>query len=103
MAGLKGLGKGERPEQEENAERFISGVNDRINVHVNKPKRERIFKTYTFSLTEVVSEEIDDLLDMIPRKQRASRSDIVKAAIHSLKLMDKEQLNDLVIQVMNNK
>jgi len=99
MAGLKGLIKGDRPDQEEDAERFIVGATERLNVHNNKTTRERVYKTYTFSLTEAISQKIDNLLDLIPRKQRASRSDIVKVGVTYLSSLSEEELNKLVIEV----
>jgi len=55
-----------------------------------------IFKRYNFSLTEQISEDIDNLT-MIAK--RVSRSDIVKAGIEALKQLPQHKQVALVTQV----
>lgn len=87
---LKGLGKDERHVQEIKAEDFIKGASKRVaSLKVGK---ERTFERCMFSLTHEVSKEIDRL-SLVPRDFRATRSDVVKAAVAAFSsLPEAEQL-----------
>jgi len=97
MSGLgRGLKRDEGDRQRDaQAEDFIHGARQRVNL---KPPKRRVYKTYTFSLTEAVSADIDRL-SCAPSDFRSSRSDVVKAAIHRLLELPKDQLVDLLRQV----
>lgn len=84
MAGLKGLNKSERVALDVDVEQFIRGAQERVVDLTPKPMNpNRTFQRYTFSLTADVSEKIDQI-SLIPRQFRASRSDVIKAAIELL-------------------
>lgn len=63
-----------------------------------KPENKRVYKTITFSLTEEISREID-MLALVPRTFRASRSDVVKAGIAALKRMKEEEYLALLNEI----
>ena len=63
-----------------------------------KPEKKRVYKTITFSLTEEISREID-MLALVPRTFRASRSDVVKAGIAALKRMKEEEYLTLLNEI----
>lgn len=90
---LKGLGKDERHVHEVKAEDFIKGATKRVaSLKIGK---ERTYERCMFSLTSEVSKEIDRL-SLVPRDFRASRSDVVKAAIAAFAaLPEAEQLKQL--------
>lgn len=48
------------------------------------------FKRYNFSLTELVSQDIDEI-SLYPRDFKCSRSDVIKAAIASFKSLPKSE------------
>lgn len=48
------------------------------------------FKRYNFSLTDDVSRDIDSI-SLLPRDFKCSRSDVVKAAICSLKNLSEQE------------
>ena len=53
------------------------------------------FKRFNFSLTNLVSKDIDEI-SLLPRDFKCSRSDVLKAAIFSFKeLSEKEQVENL--------
>jgi len=91
---LKGLGKEERHVQEIKAEDFIKGASKRVaSLKIGK---ERTYERCMFSLTHEVSKEIDRL-SLVPRDFRASRSDVVKAAIAAFAaLPEAEQVKQLM-------
>ncbi len=111
MAGIKGLNKRDRKDatekarqtinpkvEEEKAQEFIKGVQKRIDTRSNE-KRKKLYERHTFSLTKEVSTSIDEISYM-PKDFRASRSDVVKAAIDLLKSQPKE---DIISQLMKVK
>ena len=93
MPGIKGLMKGDRPDHERRAEKFISGASPR-QTHNKAPS----FKRYTFSLTADVSAEIDRL-SLAPRDFRASRSDVVKAGVEALRQLPEVELVEILRSV----
>lgn len=97
MAGLgKGLNRENQTAVEAKADNFIKGASEKAdNLKQTKKIKGRSYKTYTFSLTEAVSTDIDNL-SFIPKDFRASRSDIVKAGIQTLKRLPEEQLIELL-------
>ena len=95
MAGLSGLKKKTESEvQEDLAHSFIAGAEKRIK---DLETRERKFIRYTFSLTEEISKEIDDLL-VESRVAKANRSIILKAALHQLQKLSPEELQRAVLE-----
>lgn len=91
---LKGLGKDERHGQDIKAEDFIKGATKRV--AALKVGKERTFERYTFSLTPEISHEIDRL-SLVPRDFRATRSDVLKAAIAAFAaLPESEQIKQLM-------
>lgn len=91
---LKGLGKDDRHIKEIKADDFIKGANKRV--AALKIGKERTFERCMFSLTNEVSREIDRL-SLVPRDFRASRSDVVKAAIAAFAaLPESEQVKQLI-------
>ena len=90
MAGIKGLKKGDRPEVEREAEEFNSGSKKR-NEKIGKPRREKVFERYNFSLNPDISKDIDDI-SYLPSDFRVNRSDVLKAAILLLKSQSKEEI-----------
>ena len=101
MAGIKGLGKGDRESAEARAEQainpkaqeaaaqdFISVSQKRIKSSVNN-ERTRVYERFMFSLTKSVSDDIDNISYM-PKGFRVNRSDVVKAAIELLKSQPEE-------------
>lgn len=58
------------------------------------------FKRFNFSLTEDVSKDID-LISLLPRDFRCSRSDVIKAAILSFKKLSPDQQIHLLKSVCN--
>jgi hypothetical protein len=79
---LKGLNKTEIAAQE-----FIKGAKDRVAAMTPKSAK---FERMTFSLTADISKEIDRL-SLVPREFRASRSDVVKAAIAVFAALPEDQ------------
>ena len=59
--------------------------------HQSKSK----FKRYNFSLTQAVSNDIDNI-SLIPRNFRCNRSDVIKAAITSFKKLSEKQKIELL-------
>ena len=103
MTDMAGLGKGLKREDqtviEAKAENFIKGASERADdLKQAKKTKGRSYKTYTFSLTEAVSMDIDKL-SFMPKDFRASRSDIVKAGIETLKRLPEDQLIELIKEI----
>lgn len=59
------------------------------------PARERVYKRITFSLSEDVDQEIDRL-SLVPRDFRASRSDVIRAAVALLAAQDEAEIARLM-------
>ena len=78
---LKGLKKADQESKQQDIDDFISGASKRVKT---LEKSQQKYRRLTFSLTEDVDKEIDDLL-LNCRVARANRSIIIKAAIHNLK------------------
>jgi hypothetical protein len=91
---LKGLTKSAQETKitEQKIEEFISGSSKRVK---NLEASQQLYRRFTFSLTDEVSQEIDDLL-VESRVAKANRSIILKAAIHQLKKLSKEELYQAV-------
>ncbi|HHQ4590646.1 TPA: hypothetical protein ACSP19_004114, partial [Aeromonas veronii] len=54
-------------------------------------KSNAVFKRCNFSLTQEVSDDIDEL-SMLPRTFKINRSEVVKAGIEALKMMPEAEL-----------
>lgn len=93
--GLKGLTKStkEVASKEEQIEVFISGSTKRTK---SLEMTQQAYRRFTFSLTEEVSKEIDDLL-VESQVAKANRSLILKAAIHQLQKLSPEDLHKVVL------
>ncbi|ENW84987.1 hypothetical protein F908_00188 [Acinetobacter sp. NIPH 284] len=93
---LKGLTKSaqETKTTEQKIEEFISGSSKRVK---NLEASQQVYRRFTFSLTEEVSKEIDDLL-VESRVAKANRSIILKAAIHQLQKLSPTELQDVVLE-----
>jgi len=87
---LKGLGKQDRSEKA--IQDFIAGAAERVSVLTPSNAK---FERCTFSLTAEISKEIDRL-SLVPRDFRASRSDVIKAAVAAFAaLPEAEQIAQL--------
>ena len=93
---LKGLTKSaqESKSTDQKIEDFINGSAKRIK---NLECSQQVYRRFTFSLTEEVSKEIDDLL-ISSRVAKANRSVILKAALHQLQKLSKEDLQQAVLK-----
>jgi len=94
---LKGLKKIDQGNKQQDIDQFINGASKRIKT-LEKPKQ--TYRRLTFSLTEDVDKEIDDLL-LNCRVARANRSIIIKAAIHNLKNLSESELQQFVLKELN--
>lgn len=94
---LKGLKKIDQDSKQQDIDDFISGASKRVKT---LEKSQQKYRRLTFSLTEDVDKEIDDLL-LSCRVARANRSIIVKAAIHNLKSLSDEDLQKFVLKELN--
>lgn len=94
---LKGLKKADQDSKQQDIDDFISGASKRVKT---LEKSQQKYRRLTFSLTEDVDKEIDDLL-LNCRVARANRSIIVKAAIHNLKNLSKDDLQKFVLNELN--
>ncbi len=92
---LKGLTKSaqESKSTDQKIEDFINGSTKRVK---NLEPSQQVYRRFTFSLTEEVSQEIDDLL-IDSRVAKANRSIILKAALHQLQKLSKEDLQEAVL------
>ena len=89
---LKGLKKADQESKQQDIDDFISGASKRVKT---LEKSQQKYRRLTFSLTEDVDKEIDDLL-LNCRVARANRSIIIKAAIHNLKNLSESELQHFV-------
>lgn len=96
---LKGLTKSaqESKSTEQKIEEFITGSSKRVK---SLEVSQQIYRRFTFSLTEQVSREIDDLL-VESRVAKANRSIILKAALHQLQKLSPEELQRAVLEEVN--
>lgn len=91
---LKGLKKSEQNSDQDLVEDFIKGASKRVKrIEPNQQK----YRRFTFSLTEDVNNEIDELV-INCRVAKANRSVILKAALHQLQLLTPEELQDAVLR-----
>jgi uncharacterized protein YaaW (UPF0174 family) len=95
---LRGLTKSSKNrEKDQEINDFITGANKRINKLKNN---EVTYRRLTFSLTENLDKDIDKLL-IDCRVAKANRSMIVRAALHELKKLSKEELQAVIIKQLN--
>ncbi len=92
---LKGLTKSaqESKSTDQKIEDCINGSTKRVK---SLESSQQVYRRFTFSLTEEVSKEIDDLL-IDSRVAKANRSVILKAALHQLQKLSKEDLQEAVL------
>ena len=93
---LKGLKKADQESKQQDIDDFISGASKRVKT---LEKSQQKYRRLTFSLTEDVDKEIDDLL-LNCRVARANRSIIIKAAIHNLKNLSESELQHFVFNII---
>lgn len=92
---LKGLKKSDQDSKQEYlVEDFIKGASKRVKKI--EPSQQK-YRRFTFSLTEDVNQEIDDLV-ISCRVAKANRSVILKAALHQLQLLSPEDLQKAVLE-----
>ena len=93
---LKGLTKSaqELKPTDKKIEDFINGSTKRVK---SLESSQQLYRRFTFSLTEEVNQEIDDLL-IDSRVAKANRSIILKAALHQLQKLSKEDLQQAVLK-----
>lgn len=91
---LKGLKKVDKDSKQQDIDNFISGASKRVK---SLEKSQQKFRRVTFSLTEDVDKDIDDLV-LNCRVARANRSIIIKAAIHTLKNLTDDELQRFVLK-----
>ena len=94
---LKGLKKADQESKQQDIDDFISGASKRVKT---LEKSQQKYRRLTFSLTEDVDKEIDDLL-LNCRVARANRSIIIKAALHNLKNLSESELQHFVLKELN--
>ena len=94
---LKGLKKADQESKQQDIDDFISGASKRVKT---LEKSQQKYRRLTFSLTEDVDKEIDDLL-LNCRVAPANRSIIIKAAIHNLKNLSESELQHFVLKELN--
>lgn len=92
---LKGLTKSaqESKSPDEKIEEFIKGSSQRVK---DLEASQQVYRRFTFSLTEEISKEIDDLL-VGSRVAKANRSIILKAALHQLQKLSADELQQAVL------
>lgn len=91
---LKGLKKADQESKQQDINDFINGASKRVKT---LEKSQQKYRRLTFSLTEEIDKEIDNLL-LNCRVARANRSIIVKAAIHNLKSLSEDNLQEIVLK-----
>lgn len=91
---LKGLKKADQESKQQDINDFINGASKRVKTLEKSQKK---YRRLTFSLTEEIDKEIDNLL-LNCRVARANRSIIVKAAIHNLKILSEDDLQEIVLK-----
>lgn len=93
---LKGLTKSaqESKSTDQKIEDFINGSTKRVK---SLEASQQVYRRYTFSLTEEISKEIDDLI-VESRVAKANRSIILKAALHQLQKLSPEELQQAVLK-----
>lgn len=96
---LKGLKKEDQtPKNEKAVNDFISGATK--GVQLLTPSNAK-FQRYTFSLTEDVSEQINNL-KVRCRVAKANRSIVLKAAISQLQKLSDEELQALILKELHS-
>ena len=96
---LKGLKKSEQYSQQDSIDDFIKGASKRVKKI--EPTQQK-YRRFTFSLTEDINREIDDLV-INCRVAKANRSVILKAALHQLQQLSPEELQQVVLQEIKQK
>ena len=92
---LKGLKREDQtPKNEKAVNDFISGATKKVQELTPSNAK---FQRYTFSLTEDVSEQINDL-KVKCRVAKANRSIILKAAVSQLNNLSDEELQNLIMK-----
>jgi hypothetical protein len=101
MAGVSGLGKKTTPVNDaalnsQAADAFIAGARaDGAQKKLEKTSSAKVFKRVMFSLDADIDRQIDQL-SLIPRDFRATRSDVIRAAIALLAGMPEQRIAQLI-------
>jgi len=102
-ASLGGLAPGGKSVQqhatEDQIKAFASGA--ATNYAVGAKPSVAVFKRTTFSLTDEMNAEIDQLV-LAPRTFKVCRSDVVRAGVRALQRMDADQVIALLAEVSGN-
>ncbi len=99
---LKGLRKDEQiPQNERAVNDFISGATRAVQELTPQQSSSAKFQRYTFSLTDDVSEQINDL-KVRCRVAKANRSIVLKAAINQLNKLSDEELQAFILKELNH-
>lgn len=97
--GVGNLRKGANPAATSPAaDEFINGAKVDGKNNGAAPVSQRVYKRVTFSLTDDLDKEIDRL-SLIPRGFRASKSDVVRAAVALLGGQSDEEISRLLQSV----
>lgn len=97
--GVGNLRKGANPAATSPAaDDFINGAKVDGKNNGAAPVSQRVYKRVTFSLTDELDKEIDRL-SLIPRGFRASKSDVVRAAVALLSDQSEEEISRLLHSV----
>lgn len=100
MSTLKGLRKSPSPAPTgQDADAFIGAAKVTHNGDTTKPRAVR-YKRVNLSLDELVDAEIDRL-SLLPRDFKASRSDVVKAAVGLLATYSDDEVIDVLRKLRN--
>lgn len=91
---LGSLRKSDHAGKEQDIDNFISGAAQRTKSLVCSGQK---YKRLTFSLTEEIDRQIDELI-VKSQVARASRSAIIRAAIHQLGMLPEDELRAVMEQ-----
>lgn len=93
---LKGLKKSDNDHKQQDIDDFINGASKRVKT-LEVEKSQQKYRRLTFSLTDEVDKEIDNLL-VNCKIARANRSIIIKAAISKLSSLSEDELHIFVLK-----
>jgi hypothetical protein len=83
------------------ADDFINGARtDGKKAVKPKPIKERVYKRLTFSLSQDIDDDIERL-SLVPRDFRATRSDVIRAAVALLASRPEDEIADLMRDASN--
>lgn len=94
---LGSLKRSDHASKEQDIDNFIVGATQRTKSLVCSEQK---YKRITFSLTDEIDRQIDDLI-VKSQVARANRSAIIRAAIHQLVELPQDELNSVIQQEIN--